>query len=232
MNTIKWELEDLSFAIAATRRCTTRSSGWSPSGRPSRDAVPGRGHRRRSPATCARRKIKADGDRPAQALLLDLPEDDRRAAATSTTSTTWSASGSWSTTVRDCYAVARASCTRGGAGAGPVQGLHRDAEVQHVPVAAHHGDRPRGQAGRDADPHPRHAPHAPSTASPRTGSTRRTQPARQRARRRPAAIDDMAWLRQLLDWQREAADPGEFLESLRFDLGAAARSSSSPPRAT
>src|SRR6201992_3730111 len=28
----------------------------------------------------------------------------------------------------------------------------------------------------------------------------------------------MAWMRQLLDWQREAADPGEFLESLRYDL--------------
>ena len=31
-------------------------------------------------------------------------------------------------------------------------------------------------------------------------------------------LDDMAWMRQLLDWQREAADPGEFLESLRYDL--------------
>jgi len=31
-------------------------------------------------------------------------------------------------------------------------------------------------------------------------------------------VDDMAWMRQLLDWQREAADPGEFLESLRYDL--------------
>jgi GTP pyrophosphokinase len=29
---------------------------------------------------------------------------------------------------------------------------------------------------------------------------------------------DMAWLRQLLDWQRETADPGEFLDALRFDL--------------
>src|SRR5689334_23616011 len=28
----------------------------------------------------------------------------------------------------------------------------------------------------------------------------------------------MAWMRQLLDWQREAADPGEFLEALRYDL--------------
>jgi GTP diphosphokinase / guanosine-3',5'-bis(diphosphate) 3'-diphosphatase len=32
---------------------------------------------------------------------------------------------------------------------------------------------------------------------------------------------DMAWLRQLVDWQRDTADPTEFLESLRFDLGAA-----------
>jgi GTP diphosphokinase / guanosine-3',5'-bis(diphosphate) 3'-diphosphatase len=30
--------------------------------------------------------------------------------------------------------------------------------------------------------------------------------------------NDMAWLRQLLDWQKETEDPGEFLESLRFDL--------------
>ncbi|WP_055505552.1 RelA/SpoT family protein [Nonomuraea pusilla] len=30
--------------------------------------------------------------------------------------------------------------------------------------------------------------------------------------------NDMAWLRQLLDWQKETSDPGEFLESLRFDL--------------
>jgi guanosine-3',5'-bis(diphosphate) 3'-pyrophosphohydrolase len=31
---------------------------------------------------------------------------------------------------------------------------------------------------------------------------------------------DMAWLRQLLDWQKETADPGEFLESLRFEINA------------
>ncbi|MCA1823364.1 MAG: RelA/SpoT family protein, partial [Frankia sp.] len=29
---------------------------------------------------------------------------------------------------------------------------------------------------------------------------------------------EMAWLRQILDWQRETSDPGEFLDSLRFDL--------------
>ena len=36
----------------------------------------------------------------------------------------------------------------------------------------------------------------------------------------PVKGDDMAWLRQLLDWQQEAADPGEFMDSLRYDLHA------------
>ena len=43
---------------------------------------------------------------------------------------------------------------------------------------------------------------APGTAAPKQG-------------------DDMAWLRQLLDWQKESADPGDFLDSLRFDLHSA-----------
>jgi GTP diphosphokinase / guanosine-3',5'-bis(diphosphate) 3'-diphosphatase len=30
---------------------------------------------------------------------------------------------------------------------------------------------------------------------------------------------EMVWLRQMLDWQQETDDPGDFLESLRFDLG-------------
>jgi guanosine-3',5'-bis(diphosphate) 3'-pyrophosphohydrolase len=36
-----------------------------------------------------------------------------------------------------------------------------------------------------------------------------------------ASASDMAWLRQLVDWQRETADPAEFLDTLRFDLGTA-----------
>jgi guanosine-3',5'-bis(diphosphate) 3'-pyrophosphohydrolase len=34
----------------------------------------------------------------------------------------------------------------------------------------------------------------------------------------PDKGDQLAWLRQMLDWQRETSDPGEFLDSLRFDL--------------
>ena len=40
------------------------------------------------------------------------------------------------------------------------------------------------------------------------------------ARSSTAAASDLAWLRQLLDWQRETADPGEFLDSLRFEINA------------
>jgi GTP diphosphokinase / guanosine-3',5'-bis(diphosphate) 3'-diphosphatase len=36
----------------------------------------------------------------------------------------------------------------------------------------------------------------------------------------PQQQQDMTWLRQLVDWQRETADPNEFLDSLRFDLHA------------
>jgi GTP diphosphokinase / guanosine-3',5'-bis(diphosphate) 3'-diphosphatase len=34
------------------------------------------------------------------------------------------------------------------------------------------------------------------------------------------ADTDMAWLAHISDWQAETADPGEFLESLRFEIGA------------
>ena len=40
----------------------------------------------------------------------------------------------------------------------PVQGLHRDAEVQPLPVAAHDRDRAGRAHGRDPDPHQRDAP--------------------------------------------------------------------------
>ncbi|HEX7740337.1 MAG TPA: bifunctional (p)ppGpp synthetase/guanosine-3',5'-bis(diphosphate) 3'-pyrophosphohydrolase, partial [Marmoricola sp.] len=35
------------------------------------------------------------------------------------------------------------------------------------------------------------------------------------------ATGEMPWVRQLLDWQSEVEDPGEFLESLRFEINAA-----------
>ncbi|MCH8629216.1 bifunctional (p)ppGpp synthetase/guanosine-3',5'-bis(diphosphate) 3'-pyrophosphohydrolase [Arsenicicoccus piscis] len=37
----------------------------------------------------------------------------------------------------------------------------------------------------------------------------------------PTGDTDLSWLRSLMDWQRETADPGEFLDSLRFEMGSA-----------
>ncbi|QBR94302.1 RelA/SpoT family protein [Nocardioides euryhalodurans] len=38
---------------------------------------------------------------------------------------------------------------------------------------------------------------------------------------RAGDVDDMVWMRQLLDWQNDVEDPGEFLESLRFEINRA-----------
>jgi GTP diphosphokinase / guanosine-3',5'-bis(diphosphate) 3'-diphosphatase len=43
---------------------------------------------------------------------------------------------------------------------------------------------------------------------------------KEQATKTDAQTQDMTWLRQLVDWQRETADPNEFLDSLRFDLHA------------
>ena len=68
-------------------------------------------------------------------------------------------------------------------GAGPVQGLHQLAEVQPLPVAAHHGDRPRRQAHRGAGPHPRDAP--PGRVRDRRPLGLQGEPEPARAARRP-----------------------------------------------
>ena len=62
-------------------------------------------------------------------------------------------------TVRDCYGGAGRAARAVEARPRPVQGLHRDAQVQHVPVAAHDGGRARGPQRRDPDPHQGDAPH-------------------------------------------------------------------------
>ena len=95
---------------------------------------------------------------------------------------------------------------------GPDQGLHRDAEAQRLPVAAHDGDRRRGPALRGADPHARDGPGG-------RGGHRRPLEVQGRAQS-ARTTDDQAfpWLRQLLEWQQEVKDPHEFLNSLKLDL--------------
>ena len=156
MNTIKWELEDLAFGTLFPKRFEeiNRLIGEH---QPQREAL----LRQVTQQGPARPEVGQDqgGDhRAAEAPLLDLPEDDRAGSRLQ----------------RHLRPGRRADPGRHGprllrrarrhprelaAGAGPVQGLHRDAEVQHVPVVAHDGHRPDRQAGRDADPHVRDAPH-------------------------------------------------------------------------
>lgn len=48
----------------------------------------------------------------------------------------------------------------------------------------------------------------------------KANPNAQNAKQAPESgnADSMGWLRQIMDWQRETADPNEFLDSLRYDL--------------
>ena len=154
MNTIKWELEDLAFATLFPR-CTTRSSVWSDSGR------------RRATSTWAgsgpdRRRVEVqpdqgEGQRPTEALLQRVPEDDRE--------------GRDFADIYDLLGVRilvdsiPGLLRRSGPaarevepGAGSFQGLHRQSAVRRVPLAAHDGDRTGGQTRRGADPHPGDAP--------------------------------------------------------------------------
>jgi len=57
--------------------------------------------------------------------------------------------------------------------------------------------------------------HGPALASgnPKAGSKAEAKESQDAA--------EMAWLRQLVDWQRETEDPAEFLDSLRYDLASA-----------
>jgi GTP diphosphokinase / guanosine-3',5'-bis(diphosphate) 3'-diphosphatase len=56
------------------------------------------------------------------------------------------------------------------------------------------------------------------SAKARSDAPKKGGGAKRAGGRDEATVNDMAWLRQLLDWQKETEDPGEFLESLRFDL--------------
>ena len=156
IHAIKWELEDLAFATLHPRKFNEikqlvsqqreeREAYVSRAGQYLQHRARGGGHRGRDL-------------RARQALLLDLLEDDQEGPRVQ----------------RDLRPHRHARDRRLGEGllrrdrrdplaleaaAGPLQGLGRDAQVQHVPGPPHHGDRARGAAARDPDPHDGDAPH-------------------------------------------------------------------------
>ncbi|WP_408641652.1 RelA/SpoT family protein [Solicola gregarius] len=76
--------------------------------------------------------------------------------------------------------------------------MHRRAEYG---VAAHWKYKENSEAGRDTE-----------KGKDKSGNTDQEAVTTQ---------GDMAWLRQLVDWQQETADPGDFLDSLRFEINTA-----------
>ena len=94
------------------------------------------------------------------------------------------------------------------AGAGPVQGLHRDAQVQPLPVVAHDGGGAAGQARSSS----RSAPsemhrRAEYGVAAHWGYKEQRNP-----------TEDLVWLQRIVDWQQETTDPAEFMQSLKIDL--------------
>ena len=143
MNTIKWELEDLAFATLYPKRYDEIARLVSERA-PRRDVFLQEVIEDVS-SRPARGQGQGAGDRPAQALLLRVPEDDRPQRGLRRHLRPGRHPGPGGLGPR-LLRGARHSARAVEPGARPVQGLHRDAEVQHVPVAAHHGDRPRRQA--------------------------------------------------------------------------------------
>ena len=112
--------------------------------------------------------------------------------------------------VKDCYGAIGVIHSLWKPLPGPLQGLGRDAQVQHVPGPPHDGDRARGPAARDPDPHARDAPHR--------RVRRRGALDLQGGRRQARPRQKVEWLEHLLDWQQEPKDPQEFAETLKADL--------------
>ncbi len=166
---VKWQLEDLAFAVlypkryveieamvlqAAGEREEYLDEGARSGPHPARPA-PDQGRRAR----------------PAEALLVDLREDGRPRQGVR----------------RDQRPRRRARDRRLGqgllrrarldpralaAGAGTLQGLRRDAQVQPLPVVAHDGGGAGGAARSSSRSVPPRCTAGPSSASPRTSDTR------------------------------------------------------------
>ncbi len=97
------------------------------------------------------------------------------------------------------------------AGAGAHQGLYCDAAAQPVPVAAHDADAPRGHQFevqiRTEEMH-------------RIAEEGIAAHWKYKAGDSVSAKDEqrLAWVRQLMEWQREMSDPNEFMSTLKIDL--------------
>ena len=138
---------------------------------------------------------------PRQADLQHLTRNCSGSASPSTRSTTFCACAS--------LPVGEGLLRRAGhhsqpvaAGAGTHQGLHRHAAAQSLPVAAHYRDHRKGRALRNPDPHRRDAQDGEEGIA-----------AHWKYKDGPVSAHDeqrLAWLRQVVEWQRDVPIPTNF----------------------
>ena len=163
----------------------------------------------------ADRGIDGGGQGPAEAALLDLAQDGAqvdRLRATLRSRRLPRARGH----DRGMLPGARHRAHDLADGADALQGLHLDAEAERLPLAAHHGDRPRQAARRTADPHPRRCTRSPNTASRRMRSTRTGTARRPKCCRARAA--PMRGCATPSSCSPKASNPEEFLEHTKLEL--------------
>ena len=218
IHAIKWELEDLAFATLHPRKYQ-EIKGLVAQQRDDRERYVNEA------GEYLARELSGAGDpgadrRSRQALLLDLLEDDQEGPRVQRDLRPHGDArdrGLGEGLLRD----GRGDPLAVEAAARPLQGLHRDAQVQHVPVAAHDDHRPRGQARWRSRSAPRRCTKWRSSASPRTGCTSAGPgpPGEELgAAAAPSEDTKLTWLRAMLDWQKDLSDPREFMETLRTDL--------------
>ena len=154
IESVRWELEDLAFA-PSTRASTPRSSRWSLNAGPTARSTSKR------PARTSKReleKVKIDAEISGRAKhFYSIYDKMTRKGKEFNEIYDLTALRVLVRLGKDCYAAAGHHPLAVEAAARALQGLHRHAQVQHVPVAAHHGHRTAGQAARDPDPHHRDA---------------------------------------------------------------------------
>ena len=98
------------------------------------------------------------------------------------------------------------------AGPGTLQGLHRAAQAERLPVAPHDGDRTVRRADGDPDPDPGHAPR-------RRARHRRPLEIQGRPRSPPnATTPNSTGSGSCVEWQKEISDPHEFLDAVKLNL--------------
>ena len=125
-------------------------------------------------------------------------------------------------TVRDCYAALGALHARWN----PIPGRFKDYiampkfnmyQSLHTTVVGPQG-KPVEIQIRTYDMH-RRAEYGVAAHWKYKEAAKQARPAQ--GKQQTQQTNDMSWLRQLVDWQRETADPGEFLDSLRYEIGGA-----------